>query len=327
MASTYSTNLAFELIGTGDQSGTWGTTTNTNLGTLIEQAISGYVQYTASGGTDTITIPNGASGVARNMYIEFIGAGGGTVLVPANRKLYFVYNNTTSPASAITVKVSGQTGISVPAGAKMCLVCNGTDIFVAENYFASLTLGSALSVASGGTGGTSITANSVILGNGTGALGGNLVAPGTAGNFLTSNGTTWTSAAFSSFSGTATLASGSTISDGTTAFNIGYLNVPQNAQSSNYTLALTDTGKHIYSTNSGAQTITIPANASVAFPKGAALTIVNNGTTAITVSASAVTLYQAGTTNTGNRTLATKGVATLLKVDTDTWFISGSGVS
>ena len=192
MASTYSTNLAIELIGTGDQSGTWGTTTNTNLGTLIEQAISGYTTYAASGGTDTITIPNGATGTARNMFIEFTGTGGGTVLVPTNKKLYFVYNNT---SSAITVKVSGQTGVSVPAAAKMILVNNGTDIVVATNYLASLTLGSALPVASGGTAATSFTANSVILGNGTGALSGNLVAPSTSGNVLTSNGTTWTSAA------------------------------------------------------------------------------------------------------------------------------------
>ena len=192
MASTYSTNLALELIGTGDQSGTWGTTTNTNLGTLIEQAISGYTTYAASGGTDTITIPNGATGTARNMFIEFTGTGGGTVLVPTNKKLYFVYNNT---SSAITVKVSGQTGVSVPAAAKMILVNNGTDIVVATNYLASLTLGSALPVASGGTAATSFTANSVILGNGTSALSGNLVAPSTSGNVLTSNGTTWTSAA------------------------------------------------------------------------------------------------------------------------------------
>ena len=322
MASTYSTNLALELIGTGDQAGTWGTTTNTNLGTLIEQAISGYTTYAATGSTDTITIPNGATGTARNMYIEFTGTGGGTVLVPANKKLYFVYNNT---SSAITVKVSGQTGVSVPAAAKMVLVNNGTDIVVATNYLASLTLGSALPVASGGTGLATLTANNVILGNGTSAP--SFVAPGTSGNLLTSNGTTWTSAALSSFSGTATLASGSTISDGTTAFSIGYLNVPQNAQSSNYTLALTDTGKHVYSTNSGTQTITIPTNASVAFPVGAAITIVNNGTTSITISTTSITLYQAGSTNTGNRTLATKGVATLLKVDTNTWFINGVGIS
>ena len=325
MASTYSTNLALELIGTGDQSGTWGTTTNTNLGTLIEQAISGYTTYSATGGTDDITIPNGATGTARNMYIEFIGTGGGIVRTQTNKKLYFIYNNT---SSAITFKTTavGAVGVSVPAAAKMVLVSNGTDIFVATNYLASLTLGSALPVASGGTGLATLTANNVILGNGTSTP--SFVAPGASGNVLTSNGTTWASTAPpTTFTGTATLASGSTISDGTTAFSIGYLNVPQNAQSSNYTLALTDTGKHVYSTNSGTQTITIPTNASVAFPVGAAITIVNNGTTSITISTTSITLYQAGSTNTGNRTLATKGVATLLKVDTNTWFINGVGIS
>ena len=54
MSSTYSTNLALELIGTGDQAGTWGTTTNTNLGTLIEQAISGYTTQAVATGTDKI---------------------------------------------------------------------------------------------------------------------------------------------------------------------------------------------------------------------------------------------------------------------------------
>ena len=106
MASTYSTNLAIELIGTGDQAGSWGNTTNTNLGTLIEQAISGYVTQAVSTGTDTtITIPNGATGVARNMYIELTGTGGAStnLIVPANKKLYFIFNNSTG---AVTVKVS-----------------------------------------------------------------------------------------------------------------------------------------------------------------------------------------------------------------------------
>lgn len=184
--STYSTNLALELIGTGEQSGTWGTTTNTNLGTLIEQAISGYTTYAATGGTDTITIPNGASGTARNMFIEFTGTGGGTIVVPANKKLYFVYNNT---SSAITVKVSGQTGVSVPAAAKMVLVSNGTDVVVATNYLASLTLGSALPVASGGTGSTSATAYAVQCG-GTTSTGAHqsVASVGSSGQVLTSNG-------------------------------------------------------------------------------------------------------------------------------------------
>jgi hypothetical protein len=187
MPSTYS-NLGIELLASGDQAGTWGTTTNTNLGTLIDQAISGYEIYTCTGGTDTITIPNGASGVARNMTLQLNGTGGGNLVVPTNKKLYFIYNNT---AGAITVKVT--TGVSVPAGAKTVLLCDGTDIVVAENYLASLTLGAALPVASGGTSLTTLTANNVLLGNGTSAP--QFVAPTTNGNILTANGTTWVSSA------------------------------------------------------------------------------------------------------------------------------------
>lgn len=130
--TTYSDNLAISLIATGDQSGTWGATTNNNLGTLIEQAISGYVEYACTGGSDTITIPDGLTGIARNMYLELTGTGGGNLIVPTNRKLYFVYNNTAS--GAVTVKVSGQTGVSVANGNRMVLVSNGTDIVPAVTF-------------------------------------------------------------------------------------------------------------------------------------------------------------------------------------------------
>ena len=141
MSSTYSTNLALELMGAGDQAGNWGSTTNTNLGTLIEQAISGYTTYSCTGGTDTLTMTNGADATARNMFIQLSGTGGGTLVVPgtypnANKKLYFIYNST---SSAITVKVSGQTGVSVPAAAKISLVCNGADIVTATNYMTGAT--------------------------------------------------------------------------------------------------------------------------------------------------------------------------------------------
>lgn len=169
MASTYSTNLAIELIGVGEQDNTWGVTTNTNLGTLIEQAVSGYVTQAITNGADTtITIPNGATGVARNMFIECTGAltAARNLIVPANKKLYFIYNNTTG-GFAVTVKVSGQTGVSVPNGAKVLLVSNGTDVVVATNYMSSLSLGTALPVASGGTGATSSTGTgSVVLATG-----------------------------------------------------------------------------------------------------------------------------------------------------------------
>jgi hypothetical protein len=126
-------------MGAGEQAGNWGSTTNTNLGTLIEQAISGYTTQAVVTGTDTtITIPNGATGVARNMFLELTGTGGAStnLIVPANRKLYFIYNNSTG---AVTVKVSGQTGVSVPAAAKIVLVSNGTDIITATNYMTGAT--------------------------------------------------------------------------------------------------------------------------------------------------------------------------------------------
>jgi hypothetical protein len=188
MATTYSSNLGIQLIGTGEQSGTWGTTTNTNLGTLIEQAISGYVTQAITDGADTvITIPDGATGVARNMYIEMTGAltAARNLIVPTNKKLYFVYNNTTG-GYAVTVKVSGQTGVSVPNGVKMILVSNGTDVVSAVSYFASLTLGSALPVASGGTNSTATpTAGAVAYGNGTAYA---FNTAGTSGQALLSGG-------------------------------------------------------------------------------------------------------------------------------------------
>ena len=165
MSSTYSTNLAIELMGAGDQAGNWGSTTNTNLGTLIEQAISGYVTQAVATGTDTtITIPNGATGVARNMFLELTGTGGAStnLIVPANKKLYFIYNNTTG---AVTVKVTGLTGVSVPAAAKVALVSNGTDIVNATSYLTSTGI---VPVSSGGTGATTLTG--LVYGNGTSAF-------------------------------------------------------------------------------------------------------------------------------------------------------------
>ena len=165
--STYSTNLQIELITTGDQAGTWGTTTNTNLGTLIEQAIAGYATQAMADSDQTLVMTPGVSATARNIFIECTGTltAARTLTVPGKTKLYFIYNNTTG-GFAITVKVSGQTGVAVPAGAKMVLVDNGTDVVVATNYMASLSLGAALPITSGGTGATAATGSgNVVLAN------------------------------------------------------------------------------------------------------------------------------------------------------------------
>lgn len=102
---------------------------------------------------------------------------------------------------------------------------------------------------------------------------------------------------------------------------------PQNAQNGNYTLALSDAGGHLYSKNVAAQTITLPLNSAAAIPLGSLITIVNNGTSGITLNDGGAVLKLAGSASTGNRTLATAGVATLIKVEADLWFVSGSGLS
>ena len=307
-------------------------------------------------------------------------------------------------------------------------------------------------VANGGTGSATLTANNVLLGNGTSAL--QVVAPGTTGNVLTSNGTTWSSAALpaggltyiytttpvtatdkqgvladtSGGSFTVTLPAtpstgaqvvvadagsswgtnnltvarnGSTINgtaenlvcdisgvsvqfvyDGTTwevyaqvggnggsvvtltgvqtltnktltaptlttpvlgtpasgtlsnctvdgTNSVGYLNIPQNSQSAAYTLVAADAGKHILhpSTDANARTFTIPANSSVAYPIGTAITFVNMTSQVVTIAITSDTLTLSSAGTSGSRSLAQYGSATALKIGSTQWLISGSGLT
>jgi hypothetical protein len=122
--------------------------------------------------------------------------------------------------------------------------------------------------------------------------------------------------------------SGANINANTNGFAIGYKEIPPVVLSANDTIALEDSGKHFRSTTAGNITLSIPTNATVAFPTGTAISIVEQAAGNILVNAiSGVTLYQAGNSTAGNRVVSTYGLATLMKVDTDTWFISGTGVS
>jgi hypothetical protein len=167
MASTFS-DLKIELIATGEQSGTWGTTTNTNLGTALEQAItgSGDVSFSSADVTLTLTDTN-ASQTARNLRLNLTGTSGGArnLIVPAIEKQYIVNNGL---ADTVTVKNSTGTGVAVPAGKTMVVFNNATDVVDVTNHASSLTLGSALPVASGGTGQTSYTDGQLLIGNTTG---------------------------------------------------------------------------------------------------------------------------------------------------------------
>jgi hypothetical protein len=289
MTSTPSTILRLELIGTGDQAGTWGNTTNTNLGTLLEGAIAGLANVSVTSADQALSAVNYATDESRMaiLVLTTTTTANFNVYAPPVSKQYTIYNNTSYTATFYNSTVLGNTtaagtGVTIPAGKVMQVWTNGTNFYkqittlavtdggtgaataadartnlglgtiatqnanavaitggsvtgitdlavadggtgasTAADARTNLGLGSIatqaasnvsitggsitgitdLAVADGGTGASSITSNSVILGNGSSALSGNLVAPGASGNVLTSNGTTWTSAALNSYAG------------------------------------------------------------------------------------------------------------------------------
>ena len=175
MASSWSA-LKIELIGTGEQSGSWGNTTNINLGdggAGLEQAIVGRAElvtgdFTSNSYTLSYTDTNAVQDF-RALVLDITAtlSAVGTVIVPAINKPYLVFNNSVGGYD-VTVKVSGQTGVTVPNGKKAIVYNNGTDVGHALSWIDSLTLGNALAVTSGGTGQTSFTNGQLLIGNTTG---------------------------------------------------------------------------------------------------------------------------------------------------------------
>lgn len=183
----------------------------------------------------------------------------------------------------------------------------------------------------------SLGAKSIVKGDGTALESGDLQA--STIHFLIYDGTNFVclnplslNLVNGTFSGTlavtgALTLNGSLTTDNSTADEVGFKGLPQNSQSGNYTLVLSDAAKSIYSTGASA-TITIPSNASVAFPIGTSIVIGADGTAGSrTISITSDSLFLAGVGTTGSRTLAPFGVASLLKVAATQWFISGTGLS
>ena len=144
MASTYS-DLKIELIATGEQSGTWGSTTNTNLGTALQEAITGRANADFSSDADLTlgyTDSNSAQ-VFRNLILNVTSTGSLTttrnLVVPTIEKQYLVENNTTGGQS-IVVKTSAGTGVTVPNGAKAHVYADGTNVVQASDFFAELNV-------------------------------------------------------------------------------------------------------------------------------------------------------------------------------------------
>lgn len=197
MASTFSTNLKIELIGVGEQVGTWGTTTNTNLGTALEQAIVGLATVTfASDANKTLTLTDSPSSQdARAVFLNVTSGVSLTatrdLIVPAINKNYIVKNATTGSQS-IRVIVAG-VGVTIPSGKTALIYNNGTDIGYQFDHLGALDLSGALT-------GTTAAFSGAVSGT-TGTFSG--AVSGTTGTFSGAvSGTTGTFSGDGDFSGT-----------------------------------------------------------------------------------------------------------------------------
>jgi hypothetical protein len=276
-------------MATGENNTSWGDVTNTNLGTALEEAIVGSADVTFSSGDVTLTLTNtNASQTARNLRLRCTGTTGGSTRNLVVPSIEKPYIIQNDCADSILVKTAAGTGITVPAGASTWVYSDGVNVVSALSYAPFI---GALDFAS---------VNAVV------------------GTLVTTN--------LTSTNATTTNLTATTVLDAGTigAAAPGFRGLPQNAQTGAYTLALTDAGKQVSNTTGG---WVIPANASVAFPVGAAVVLFNNSGSSQTVSITSDTLRLAGTATTGTRTVAQYGLVTCVKVASTTWVISGSGLT
>jgi hypothetical protein len=146
MASTYSSNLRLELMDAGDQVGTWGTTANTNMGTLIEAAISGYVSVSVTAADQAFTALNGSADQSRNAFIALTTITGANfnVYAPPAPKSYTLYNASAYVATVYNSTVIGNTtaagtGVAIPAGKTITVWSDGTNFSASTNHILSAT--------------------------------------------------------------------------------------------------------------------------------------------------------------------------------------------
>jgi hypothetical protein len=138
--STYSPSLRIELITTGDQAGVWGTTTNTNLGTLVESAIAGYISVSITSAAQALTALDGAPDQSRNMVLALTTTttAAFAVYAPPAEKTYIVYNASAYPATIYNSTVLGNTtaagtGTTIPAGKTLAIWSDGTNFAFQNN--------------------------------------------------------------------------------------------------------------------------------------------------------------------------------------------------
>lgn len=290
--STYSTNLKVQLIGTGEENGTWGDVTNNAFNNVFEQAIVGYgtVNFSSDANT-TLTLANGnTSQTARNLYLNVTSSSSLTatrdVIIPSItsgstpiQKLYIVKNATTGSQSIRIIGASG-TGITIPNGVTAMVYSNGTNVVDVATYFSSLRSGTIQ-----------------LLGSSTG---------------------------YSTFASANASATNYTITFPAESMSVGFRNIPNTGtKTSSYTLAVGDIGKYVQVGASGS--IVVPNST---FADGDVVSIINTNSTSITITCNTTTANISGVTTAkgggGTVTLLAKGVASVIFISSTACIISGA---
>jgi len=285
MANTTSANLKLTVQQTGENSGTWGQITNTNL-LILEQAIGGY-QSVGITSAATLTFSNGALSNGKNQVIKLTGniTGNKNVVIPDSIEKTYIVENATTGAFTVTFKTSSGTGItwSTTDKGKKILYSDGTNVLEGISSMGDLVAGDVTT--------NTISTNTINVSNIT-------ISASTTANTISASGDITTSA-------------------GDMSDQIGEVRtVPANTQASPYTLVAGDHGKVIIASD----TITVPAGI---FSVGQTISIYNNTAGDISINKSSVTMYWVTDGTDADRTLATRGVATILCVGTDTFVITG----
>jgi len=297
MANTTSANLKLTVQQTGENAGTWGQITNTNL-LILEQAIGGYDTVDSASGA-TLTFSNGALSDGKNQVLKLTGtiSGNVNVTIPDSIEKTYIVENATSGAHTVTFKTSSGTGITWSATdkGKKILYSDGTNIEEGITSTGSLITGD-------------ITTNTIYTSNLTVTNDTNVSGITISDNVTAANNITTTSGDVVSSAGNMTDQKGEVRL------------VPANTQGSTYTLVASDHGKVIIASD----TITVPSGV---FSTGQTISIYNNTASSISVNRSGVTMYWATDGTNADRTLETRGVATILCVGTDTFVITGGTLS
>ena len=333
--------LGLALPTTGDLSGTWGTTVNTAITDLLDDAVAGTVTLSADADV-TLSTTNGADNQARNAVILWTASNGATtrnITAPAQSKAYVVINAGTG---SIVVRGSGPTtGVTIPSGARALVAWNGSDFvkIVSNPVVLTTDVSGLLPIANGGT----ATATPALV------AGANVTITGTWPNqTITAAAQSATFSELITVTGGATTAGGIALAEDTDngvntatvkapaaitssytltlpqtdGVTLGYLNIPQSgsAKTTSYTLAVTDVGKVIEVGASGA--IEVP---DATFAIGDAIIIFNNTSGSITMTMTITNAYIAGTdTDKATIDVATRGVANILFVTGTTCVVTGN---